>query len=540
MPQPSLQQLVAHVRGLAQTAPSDCELLERFLAFRDESAFAAIVHRHGPMVLATCRRLLSHEHDSEDAWQAAFLVLACRASAIRNRHNLAGWLHGVACRTARKLRADIARRRLSNESLPDLPARDGLPDLGWREVQAILDEELERLPQRYREPIVLCYLEGLTRDEAAQRLGWTFDAVRGRLERGRQRLRRQLTRRGVALPAALVGSALAGQTRAEVPALLASAAVRVAKQLGEGFAPANVVPGKIANLMEGVIQAMCWTRAKLSAVMILGACLAMLTAGLVAQPPKAGAPDRGAPMGKDLADLDGDGRPDILLAHPPPRRHAPLDCYLFGNCKACHAAQPDTRPAAPAGLEKRVAELEKQVAHLTREVEKLNRTRGKLDLQPEEIVENVVLKFTKGKEVARIIRDLMEPGSGFSVAVDEKSNSLILRGSRADLAKVREIIIRIDSGGPAVGTGDSILKTFTLETVKAEALVKIFEQMFRDTPLRVAAVGGKKIMVYGTPEMMKDVEAVIRKLERLQEEEREAELKRQQQQRDEERKRLMR
>src|SRR6476661_544593 len=142
MGQTSLHSLFRHIRGLAADqgeAHADRVLLERFLTRRDEAAFAALVHRHGSMVLGVCRRWLSREQDAEDAWQATFLVLACRGGGIRKRDSLGSWLHGVAYRVARKLRADLARRQ--GEPLPDLPAEVETRDVGWREVQAILDEE---------------------------------------------------------------------------------------------------------------------------------------------------------------------------------------------------------------------------------------------------------------------------------------------------------------------------------------------------------------------------------------------------------------
>jgi RNA polymerase sigma factor (sigma-70 family) len=161
-----------------EPSAADHELLGRYLSQHDEAAFAAIVHRHGAMVLATCRRLLPCEQDAEDAGQATFLVLACRGATIRRQASLAGWLHGVACRVARKLRADLARRRTTTGAVPELSDRSDALDVSWREVQAILDEELERLPERYRAPIVLCYLEGQTRDEAARRLAWSLATLR--------------------------------------------------------------------------------------------------------------------------------------------------------------------------------------------------------------------------------------------------------------------------------------------------------------------------------------------------------------------------
>src|SRR6266851_5319021 len=181
----------------------DSDLLQRYLDRRDEAAFAALVERHGPMVLGVCRSVLRHQHDAEDAFQATFLVLAHKAGSIRRRDGLGSWLHGVAQRVSLKARVNGLRRQaLEAKAAPPLPhsAKD---DLTWNELREILHAELAVLPERLREPLVLCYLEGLTQDEAARRLGWTATTVKGRLQRGREILRGRLERRGVALPAIL-------------------------------------------------------------------------------------------------------------------------------------------------------------------------------------------------------------------------------------------------------------------------------------------------------------------------------------------------
>src|SRR5262245_22588398 len=143
-------------------AASDAALLERFVADRDEAAFAALVHRHGGLVLHVCRRILGNVHDAEDAFQAAFLVLARRADAVHPREALAAWLHGVARRVALKARAALARRRHEIAKLAPQaqPERDPLTDLSARELLALVDAEVSRLPEAYRLPVILCCLEG--------------------------------------------------------------------------------------------------------------------------------------------------------------------------------------------------------------------------------------------------------------------------------------------------------------------------------------------------------------------------------------------
>ena len=198
---------------------SDRQLLERFNDRRDatgETAFAALVARHGPMVLHVCRQLLGDRHHAEDAFQAVFLVLARKARSIRDPDLLGNWLYGVALRTARKARAQLARRRKHEEG--DAMSRPGTlvepmvepaerPVLA-REQAEILHSEIDRLPGPFRLPVVLCYLEGLTLDEAARRLKCPAGTVRSRLARACDKLRRGLTRRGVVVSAAGLAAAL--------------------------------------------------------------------------------------------------------------------------------------------------------------------------------------------------------------------------------------------------------------------------------------------------------------------------------------------
>ena len=164
---------------------SDGHLLDLFVTRRDEAAFAALIERHGPMVQRVCRQVLGDPHDAQDASQAVFLVLARRARSIRCRGSLASWLHGVALRTASKARTAAARRRVHERRAGEMRARAAYgrapgEDPSWPEVH----EELDRLPEKFREPIVLCHLEGLTREMAAQQLGWPVGTVQSRLAQG--------------------------------------------------------------------------------------------------------------------------------------------------------------------------------------------------------------------------------------------------------------------------------------------------------------------------------------------------------------------
>jgi RNA polymerase sigma factor (sigma-70 family) len=203
MSTPSLQQVLRQVTAAKRGSLTDGELLAQFTEQRDEEAFAILARRHGGLVQSVCRSVLHHQQDAEDAEQATFLVLARRAASIRKSESLAGWLHGVAYRVALKARAQAARRRRKEHDAAANPKQTIAEDLSWREVQCVLHEELQRLPEKYRLPLIACCLEGHTRDEAARQLGWTFGTLKGMLDRGRELLRKRLERRGVTLAAAL-------------------------------------------------------------------------------------------------------------------------------------------------------------------------------------------------------------------------------------------------------------------------------------------------------------------------------------------------
>jgi RNA polymerase sigma factor (sigma-70 family) len=226
VPASSLESVVRHLRRLHAPA-SDGELLSRFADGRDADAFAELARRHGPMVLGVCRRILGDAHAAEDAFQTTFLTLARYARSLRRPAALAAWLHGVAVRTAQRARARRQRcQHTETHRLPPSQPPDPLAEVSGRELVAAIDEELARLPECYRAPLLLCGLDGLTRDETAARLGWSLGTLRGRLERGRELLRKRLTARGLTVPTVLAG--LVTADRATVPAGLLAATVRLA------------------------------------------------------------------------------------------------------------------------------------------------------------------------------------------------------------------------------------------------------------------------------------------------------------------------
>jgi RNA polymerase sigma factor (sigma-70 family) len=216
--------ILAHLRRLldGQIAEpvSDGQLLHWFASNQDEAAFTALMRRHGPMVLATCRRVLQAPHDAEDVFQATFFLLARKASSLRRPDSLGGWLHGVAHRLAVRTKANAERHRAQEEQVVIKgPAEPGI-EAAWRELLGVLDEEVQSLPERLRSPLVLCYLEEQTQERAAQALGLPRRTLQRRLAHARELLRTRLTRRGLGLPSAVLGTILAVNTAsAKVPSI---------------------------------------------------------------------------------------------------------------------------------------------------------------------------------------------------------------------------------------------------------------------------------------------------------------------------------
>lgn len=269
-------------------AATDRQLLERFVRDRDQAAFAAILERHGPMVLAVCRRVLGRSADADDAFQATFLVLVRRVASVGWHDSLGGWLHAVAYRVAHKARSNAARaadlvRRSAPQEVP-MPDADPPTVVAHRELCAALDAELAELPEKYRLPLVLCYLEGRTNEEAAVQLGWTKGTVSGRLSRARDLLRGRLARRGLAPSVAAIEVALGNMaSAAPPPAPLFESALRAAVLSESGSAAvAGAVSARAVALTEGVSRAMSLTRLKVMAAALLAFCLLGTGATLLA------------------------------------------------------------------------------------------------------------------------------------------------------------------------------------------------------------------------------------------------------------------
>src|SRR5262249_36198375 len=221
-----LRRLVA-VRGSGET--TDDELLARFRARHDETAFAELMRRHGPMVLGVCRRILQDPNDADDAFQATFLVLVKRAGSLGVIHSVGDWLHGVAVRTALRARIEASKRRHREREAAVMPPSESSDEFLWSDLRPVLDEEIQRLPARYRAAFVLCDREGKTNEDAARCLGCPKGTVLSRLARAREWLRARLTKRGVTLSATVLAAVVTERTAsATVPPALAQTTLRTA------------------------------------------------------------------------------------------------------------------------------------------------------------------------------------------------------------------------------------------------------------------------------------------------------------------------
>jgi RNA polymerase sigma factor (sigma-70 family) len=314
--------------GAGQT---DGRLLGRFIEERDDAAFEALVRRHGPMVLGVCRRILRHEEDSQDAFQATFLVLVRKAGSVVPREMVGNWLYGVAQQTAIRVRAMTAKRQARERqmaALPDVADRQNRDDLA-----TLLDEELARLPEKYRAVIVLCDLEGRTRKEVAKQLGWPEGSVATRLFRGRALLARRLARQGLLLSAEILAvSVTQNAASATVPPALVSVTVKAAAALAAGNTAASFVSTKVAAITQGVVMSLFISKLKTLAVTALMVCalgvgvgtgwLSGQTPGEEAQPPmqrQGGAQKKAKGVGKTASEKERlaqlENRLELAQAH---------------------------------------------------------------------------------------------------------------------------------------------------------------------------------------------------------------------------------
>ena len=260
----------------------DQELLRQFTGAKDDAAFACLLRRHGPMVLDVCRNVAGNDADAEDAFQATFLILAQKASSIRRLTSVGSWLYGVAYRTALKTQAALAKRQKHELRTARSAGQEAADDLAWNEIQQIIHAELAAFSERYRAPLVLCFLEGRTQDDAAKHLGVSKATLKKRLERGRALLRLRLVRRGLG-PTALVAAAAwpAAKAAAGVPPALVFATVKAAMALARGQTTAGLLSAHVTYLLETGLKAMFFTKLKIASAIVMAFALLPALGGWV-------------------------------------------------------------------------------------------------------------------------------------------------------------------------------------------------------------------------------------------------------------------
>jgi RNA polymerase sigma factor (sigma-70 family) len=276
--------------GCDNGAMTDGHLLECFLTRKgEEEAFEVLVRRYGPLVLSVCRRVLRNYHDAEDAFQATFLVLARKAASIARPERLANWLYGVAYHTALKARDSAMKRRAKEAQWRPPAGPEDLPAGLGTDWQLFLDQELSRLPDRYREAVVLCDLQGKTRREAARQLGVPEGTLSGRLTTARRMLARRLARQGLVLGAGSLATVLAqAQAGARVPVALALSTARAATFFAAGQAATpGAVSSQVAALTKGVLQSMSATKFTITTIVFLAACACAVLAVSALRPVRA-------------------------------------------------------------------------------------------------------------------------------------------------------------------------------------------------------------------------------------------------------------
>ncbi len=355
----TLQGILEHLRKLTNPARdrglSDADLLERFHLLREEASFTLLVQRLGPMVLAICRRILGDVHEAEDAFQATFLVLVRNAAAIRKQESLAGWLHGVAWRIAHKARLRSARQQARPfDALPSIVRDDPSEKLAAAELRATLDEEIERLPDKYRMPIIICYLADKTHEQAAGELGWPKSSVTARLARARELLQRRLRQRGFTVPVGLLAALLTEQTaNAALPSLLTLSTVRLAMQALTGETLATKIA---AVLADGFVKGAATTKytAMLTLLATLGFAAAlgtwMASSRVPSAPQKTPSPQSIDNRGEKQAQTPKP-RVDLFGDPLPPGAQSRLGTIRFrhgGNISQC-AFSPDGKILAAIG-----------------------------------------------------------------------------------------------------------------------------------------------------------------------------------------------
>jgi RNA polymerase sigma factor (sigma-70 family) len=439
-PESRAQDLATLFESVTVAGLTDGQLLDRF-AGRDgepsELAFAALVERHGPMILRACRAILRDEPEAEDAFQATFLALVRRAGAIRVDDSLAPWLYRVACRAAVRARVTSGRRREAERGRPHRASTD--PPDDHDDPGPILADELGRLPERHRLPVVLCDLEGRSYEEAARRLGCPVGTLKSRLARARSRLRDRLTRRGLAPAAAMLAAGSLRTAEAAVPPTLAHSTTRAAAALAAGRPTIGIVSATASALSKGVLTTMPSTKALIAASTAL--VLGLAAAGVLARGP---ADDPPAPGGAAQA----------AKAQPAPKPRRGID-----------------RDARTLAIEMALdQEVVLQIPNRTTLVDALKHIKA----------------MTAGPDLPSGIPIYVEPEGREEVGVDlDKPIDLILIPNKVPLRKSLLVLLR--PLGLDFEVRDGLLTVTSRDQILAKEIVRLREQL-RDVTQRLEAL----------------------------------------------------
>lgn len=429
-------------------ALTDGQLLEHYLRQRDETAFAALVHRHGAMVWGVCRRTLSQFQDAEDAFQATFLLLVRKAASIRPRARVGNWLHGVALRVAMSVRRAQARRRRYERPVGDRPESAATDDVAQRELQALLDAELARLPAKYRTAIVLCDLGGRTRKDVARQLGIPEGTLSGRLSRGRALLARRLARYGLAIAAAVLTE----------PAMAAPIAV-VSRTIQIATGPAALVQARVSILVEGVLKSMLITKLRFNVVVLLLVALLGAAVGIGQWGVATDAGEQAGPLAQAPKPA-----PKPKDAAPAPNRATEFEVFRLRQAKAIDIVRTlqallegddaaGLRIVADPGsnsvlVRAQRAEQYQKVAAIMERLDDAARDAHVAELTrvPKATVRVFTLKYAKAGDVAKTLQDLLQGDDtpGLRIAADPGSNSVLVRGQPEQFEEVMAILDRLE------------------------------------------------------------------------------------------------
>jgi RNA polymerase sigma factor (sigma-70 family) len=385
---------------------TDGQLLSRFIELRDEDAFAALIKRHGPMVWGVCRRLLASHHDAEDAFQATFLVLVRKAVTVHPRERVANWLYGVAYMTAHRGKVAAAKAGRRERQVAKMPEPAAAEPSRWDDLRPVLDQELSRLPDAYREVVVLADLEGKTRKQVARLLDLPEGTVASRLARARTMLAKRLARHTSAWPLGTLAAVLAeGVASAGVPLSLVSRTIKAVTLVTAGqAAAAGAISLKVAALAEGVLRAMLFTKLKIIAAVVM-ICVAF-TGGAVI--------------------YETQGAQELAIQR---------------------ADEPVGAKRTPE-LERRVGELEKQVQALTNEVKGLQTKLTALSQGALAKTESKTfqLRHRSVEDVAQILWDMYrnKAGKEIRIGMDNATNTLMIVASPNDLGVLDALVTQLE------------------------------------------------------------------------------------------------